>query len=41
LSKVFISSLRYSIYKVQPLAVANFYILADELHFVKTFFNLF
>ena len=38
---MFISSLRYSIYKVQPLAVANFNIVAEVIPFVKRFFLFF
>ena len=38
---MFISSLRYSIYKVQPLAAANFDIIAEVVRFVKSFFLFF
>ena len=43
LSKVFCSSLRYSIYKVQPLSAlaVSSLILARRLPFVKNFFQVF
>ena len=47
MSKVFCSSLRYSIYKVQPLVSLAFasaeslFILAQKLSFVKNFFQVF
>ena len=43
LSKVFCSSLRYSIYKVQPLSAlaVSLLILAQRSQFVKNFFQVF